>query len=81
MMLVVEHAVWETKHKHQEAALITFSEQGISLDRLQSLESGKAALVAQDFITTIVSTLGRLVGKQLAQQMVHPFHNKAAGED
>jgi hypothetical protein len=69
LLLVIEHSIWQTKQKYEEAALIQFSEEGISLDVLDTIDSEKAKLVAHDFMMAIVATLGRLVGKQLAQQL------------
>jgi hypothetical protein len=70
MLLVVEHALWNTRNKFEEANLITFSEDGIVLDTLEELEPQKAEAVAQCLILDIIATLGRLVGKQLAQQLL-----------
>jgi hypothetical protein len=69
LLLVIEHSLWQTKQKYEEAALIRFSEEGISMDNLDNIDSEKADLVAHDFIMEIVTTLGRLIGKQLAQQL------------
>ncbi len=74
MLLVVEHALWSTRDKFEEASLITFSEDGIVLDSLEQLEPEKAEAVAQCFILGIITTLGRLVGKQLAQQLMKELH-------
>lgn len=69
ILLVVEHALWKTKHKYEEAGMITFSEDGISMDKLEELDEERAKLVAYEFTMSIVNTLGRLVGKQLANQL------------
>lgn len=69
MMLVVERALWQTRHKYEEAALISFSEDGICLDGLSSLEPERAKLVAHSYVMTIITTLGHLVGSQLAHQL------------
>ena len=69
MLLVVERALWTTKHKYQEASLITFSEEGICLDNLDTLDPKQAQVIAHEFTMSIVATLGRLVGKQLANQL------------
>ncbi len=69
MLLVIEHAMWKTKHKYEEAALIRFSEDGIFLTDLCELETEIAERVAHEFITAIVATLGKLVGLQLAEKM------------
>jgi len=54
MLLVIEKAFWKTKHMYEEASLISFSEDGINLDRLEELEQEKAALVAHDFVMAII---------------------------
>jgi len=69
MMLVVEHAIWKTTQKYEDARLINFSENGIFLEKLTALEPEKSKLVLREFILAIVSTLGRLVGTQLANQL------------
>jgi hypothetical protein len=75
LLLVIEHSLWQTKQKYEEAALIRFSEEGISLDALDTIDSEKANLVAHDFMMAIVATLGRLVGKQLAQQLTEQLQD------
>jgi malonyl CoA-acyl carrier protein transacylase len=69
LLLVIEHALWQTKQKYEEASLITFSEEGVSLCELENIDTEKADLIAHDFVMAIVFTLSRLVGKQLAQQL------------
>ena len=71
MLLVIERALWQTKYKYEEAALITFSEDGIVLDDLASLDPERARLVAYSFITSVISILSNLVGKQLAHQLTN----------
>ncbi len=69
MLLVIEHAHWKTKQKYEEAELIHFSEEGITLDGLDQLDPARAKIVAHEFVMFVVATLGRLVGKQLARQL------------
>jgi len=69
MLLVVEHALWKTKQKYEDAVLISFSEEGISLEKLEDLEPEKAKQILKEFIIAIVSTLSRLVGIQLADKL------------
>jgi len=69
MLLVIEHAQWKTRQKYEAAELIRYSEEGIFLDRLEELDPVKAKLIAHEFVMSIVATLGRLVGKQLALQL------------
>jgi len=69
MLLVLEHALWKTKQQYEEAALIEFSEEGIFLGGLDQLHPEKAKEIALFFITSIVATLGRLVGIQLVNQL------------
>ncbi|MTI79735.1 MAG: hypothetical protein FH758_02460 [Firmicutes bacterium] len=76
MLLVVERALWDTKHKYEEAHLIEFSEEGISLDGLDTLDPEKAQDIAHHFVMSIISTLGRLVGKQLANQLTEQLKIK-----
>ncbi|HBF40121.1 MAG TPA: hypothetical protein DDW50_22795, partial [Firmicutes bacterium] len=69
LLLVMEHALWQTKQKYEEANLIRFSEESVSLEELGKIDRDKADLIAHEFVMAIVSTLSRLVGKQLAQQL------------
>lgn len=80
MLLVVEHALWKTKHKYQEASLINFSEDGIVLQGLSELEPERARAIAQEFILSIIATLGRLVGQQLAHQLTEQLQVDSRGE-
>ncbi|HEX7715201.1 MAG TPA: hypothetical protein VF531_14390 [Bacillota bacterium] len=68
LLLVIEHSLWLAGQQYKEAALIRFSEQGVFLDRLNDIEPEKAIAVAYEFITAIMATLGKLMGKQLAKQ-------------
>lgn len=70
LLLVMERSVWVTKHKFEEASLITYSGEGVSLQALRALEPERAARVAHTFVITIVATLSRLIGKQLAERIV-----------
>ncbi len=69
MLLVIEHALWSTKLKYEEAELISFSEAGVAMDGLDNLEPKKAGLIAHSFMMSMIATLGRLVGTQLARQL------------
>lgn len=74
MLLVLEHAIWQTKFKYEEAGLIKFSEDGVSLDGLDTLEPEKAQMIAYEFIMAVIGTLGRLIGMQLANQLTERLH-------
>lgn len=80
MLIVVEHALWSTKHKYEEADCIQLSEQGINFDALDELEEGIALAIAHELAITIIGTLGRLVGKQLARQLINDLHLKNGEE-
>ncbi|OPY58036.1 MAG: hypothetical protein A4E55_01209 [Pelotomaculum sp. PtaU1.Bin035] len=69
MLLVLEHALWKTKQQYEEAALIKLSEEGVFLAELNQLNPDKAKEISHYFIMSIVDTLGRLVGIQLANQL------------
>ena len=68
-VIIAEHALWRIKEKYEEASLITISEDGIVIDKLNTLDPERAKLIIQEFIKSFVTTLSRLVGKQLAQQL------------
>jgi hypothetical protein len=70
LLLVIERSLWLTKHKYEEASRITYSEEGVSLQPLEEVEPERARLIAHTLVVTIVATLGRLIGKQLAQRML-----------
>lgn len=68
-LLVLERALWLTRHKYEEAALIRFSEAGIALDRLDEVAPEQARRVADAFLLAIAATLARLVGEPVARQL------------
>jgi len=70
MLIVVEHALWSTRLKYDEAGLIDFSEQGINLSGLEELDETEALLIVHDLVLSMIDTLGRLVGKQIANQLL-----------
>ncbi len=78
MLLVVEHALWKARQKYEEAALIEFSEEGVSFDRLDKLDPDRSVQVVHEFVMSIVATLGRLVGIQLARQLTEQLQEKTA---
>lgn len=80
MLLVVEHALWKVRYTHEEALLIHASEEGVSLERLSELDPDQARAVAHDLVVAIIATLGRLVGKQLANQLVEELEVVREGE-
>lgn len=69
VQILVEHAHWQTKQKYEEADLIKYSENGIFFEDLEDIPSEKAELVVHEFIMQIVSSLGRLVGKEMANKL------------
>ena len=79
MLLVVEHALWKTRQRYEEAALIHYSEDGVVFERLDQLEPEKAKLVAYDFVMSIFATLSRLVGSQLACQLTEQLQKDVLG--
>jgi len=62
---------WKTKHKYEETFLIKFSEKGISFEQLEEIDPVRGAEIAHHFLMEIISSLGRLVGKQLANKLVN----------
>ncbi|MHB1126347.1 MAG: hypothetical protein ACYC2T_05235 [Bacillota bacterium] len=81
LLLVTEHALWKTKHKYEEASLIVFSEEGINIENLNELDSEKAQQIARELVMAIISTLGRLVGMQLAHQLTESLLDNKEGLD
>jgi len=81
MLLVVEHAIWKIKKRYEKADLIKYSEDGISLEGLNELEPDKAKVLAYEFIMEIIASLGRLVGKQIAHQLVEQLHQEVTKEE
>ncbi|HWP96067.1 MAG TPA: hypothetical protein VN426_04390 [Syntrophomonadaceae bacterium] len=80
ILLVVEHSLWKTKHKYEDAERIHFSAEGIVLDDLSQLEPEKAQAIAEEFITMFVAALGRLVGKQMALQLTQQLNEDSASD-
>ena len=73
-VIVFERALWKTKLKYEEAAMIQISEDGVLLQELMTIEPDRAVLVAHEFLINIVNTLGHLVGKQLAKQLTEELN-------
>jgi hypothetical protein len=70
LLLIIEHALWQTKQKNGDAILITYTEAGISFDELaKNLDPVRAEQAAHELITAIVSALGKLVGIQIVNQL------------
>lgn len=69
MLIVLERSLWKTKNKYPEAAKISFSEDGISIDGLDELAEEKATLIVHEFMLAIIETLGRLIGIQVAEKL------------
>ena len=67
--IVLEHALWKTQLKYEEAAMIEISEDGISVQELLNIEPDRSVLVGNELVMNIVFTLGNLVGKKLAKQL------------
>jgi len=80
MLLVIERALWKTKFNHDEAGNIQFSEEGICLDGLANIAPEQATAIAHEFTMTMVATLGRLVGIQMAGQLTEQL-KKNMGEE
>lgn len=70
MLLILEHALWKTGQKYEEAALINFSENGITLNEIENLQPERARLIIYELMISIITTLGNLVGKQLANNLM-----------
>ncbi|KGK91188.1 hypothetical protein DP73_04950 [Desulfosporosinus sp. HMP52] len=68
-IIVLERALWKTQLKYEEASLIKITEDGVLLQELVEIDQERALLIVHDFLINIVSTLGHLVGKQLAKQL------------
>ncbi len=69
ILIVLEHAKWKTGIKYHDADKIIFSEDGICIDQLYSLDRGCAELIVREFILSINDTLSRLVGIQVAEKL------------
>lgn len=77
LLLIIEHAVWQTKQKNPDAALITYTETGISFDELAgNLDPVRAGQAAHELTMAIIATLGRLVGIQIANQLTQQLLDK-----
>lgn len=69
-IIVLERALWKTRLKYEEAALIEISEDGVLIkEELFEIDHEHATLVVHEFLINIINTLGHLVGKQLAKQL------------
>jgi hypothetical protein len=75
MLIVMERSLWKTKMKFPEAERISFSEEGVNLSGLDDLDEAKAARIINEFILSIIETLSRLVGIQVAQKLTEDLSN------
>jgi hypothetical protein len=73
LLLILERALWKTKIKYPDADKIKFNELGISTKDLSVLEAEKTANIINEFIFSIIETLNRLVGIQVAQKIARKF--------
>lgn len=69
MLIVMERSLWKTKIKFPDAERIKYSEEGIFLGELDALEENKAEQIINEFVLSIIETLSRLVGIQVAQRL------------
>jgi len=76
MLIVVEHALWNIRLEYEKASAISFSEQGVSFNGLEGINSEEAAAIAHGFVMGVIDTLGRLVGKKLAHQLTLQLHRE-----
>ncbi len=58
---------------------ISFSEDGINLDGLTGLDAAKIDQILNDFVLSIIETLSRLVGIQIAQKLTEGLTNASSG--
>lgn len=69
-LLIVEHSLWKITQKYEEASCIIFDEAGIVLEGLSPLDNEKAQLISKELMISMVDTLSRLVGEQIAHQLM-----------
>lgn len=74
LLLVLERSLWKIKDKYEDAGRITFSEDGIFLAGLKELDEQTAGEIANEFILSIIATLGRLVGMQLVDKLPNSYN-------
>jgi hypothetical protein len=79
MLLVLERSLWKTKISYPEADRISFSEDGINLDGLTGLDAAKIDQLLNEFVLSIIETLSRLVGIQIAQKLTEGLTNASSG--
>ncbi len=80
MLIVLERSLWKTKIKYPEAEKIRFSEEGIFLDGLDGLDREKAEKITSDFVISIIDTLSRLVGIQVAHRLTEELLDEIRAE-
>jgi hypothetical protein len=80
LLVVLERSMWKTKIKYPEAGKVKFSENGIDITALDDVGDVKASLIVNEFILSIIDTLGRLVGLQVAQKLTEKLTNETGCE-
>ena len=74
-MVIVEHALWNTRQRYEEAALVDVNDVRADLAPLEAIEPSRALAVMRELERHIVAILGRLVGKRMAEQVVGQIRN------
>lgn len=69
VIIIIEHALWKTRHKYEEAHLIRLSEENVYFDQLDKVSPEIARSVIQEFLFCIIDSLGNLVGEQMASSL------------
>jgi hypothetical protein len=72
--VLVQRAAWMTCQKYTEAELITLSDEGLSFSKFKGLDPGVVKEVAEEFISSLVSILTRLVGTDIAATLAREIH-------
>lgn len=74
--IIFEHALWKTKHKYEEADLISLNDETVHLDLSDKIDPEKAEFVVHEFLLSIIDSLTCLVGKQMAAKLVRELNNE-----
>ncbi len=69
VMVLVQRALWMSKQKYFDAGAIKVDESGIFFNDLSGMETEDLKNILEDFFSSLVCILARLVGEEIATKI------------
>jgi DNA-directed RNA polymerase subunit F len=67
--VLVQRSLWQTRQNYAEAELIQVTEEGIYFEELRELDPEKLKEMLEDFFSSLINILTRLVGEEISQKL------------